>query len=175
MREDVHNTYRLITDRHATLMRFLTDIHSPPLKALELAADVVLNSELGRQFENSHFDAERVQSLLAEAQAAKVNLDAETLGYAAKGFLDRLSAEFSAAPADRDLLRRLAAATDVIASLPFKVNFWKPQNDYFQLSTTALPAVQERANAGEAEAREWVRDFRRVGARLGFRITPEHA
>ncbi|HWD17718.1 MAG TPA: DUF3536 domain-containing protein [Verrucomicrobiae bacterium] len=174
VREEVHSTYRLITDRHASLLRFLSDIHSPPVKAIEVAAEVVLNSELARQFENSHFDAERVRSLLAEGEATKVKLDAEALGYAAKSFLDRLSGQFSQTASDRRLLSQLVTATDVISSLPFKVNFWKPQNDYFLMSTTVLPGVQLRAAGGDAEAKEWVGDFRRVGEKLGFRVPAEN-
>ncbi len=175
VRDEVHNTYRLITDSHAPLVRFLADIHSPPIKALEVAAEVVLNSELGKQFENSHLDAERVRSLLAECQAGKVNLDAQTLGYAAKGYVDRLSARLAKAPQDQDLLRQLATATEVVGGLPFKVNLWKPQNDWFFLSTTTLPAVQERAAAGDTDAQEWVNNFRLVGERLGFRVPAEKA
>jgi len=173
VREDVHNTYRLITDRHATLMRFLSEIHSPPIKALELAEEVVLNSELDRQFENSHFDAERVRSLLAECRATNVNLDVDSLGYAAKGFLDRVSDEMAKKPNDRDLMRQLVNVIDVVSALPFKVNLWKPQNEYFLLSTTALPEMQKKAEAGDTEAKEWVRDFRCVGLKLGFRVPAE--
>jgi alpha-amylase/alpha-mannosidase (GH57 family) len=173
VREDVHNTYRLITDRHASLMRFLADIHSPRIKSLEMAEEVVLNSELGRQFENSHFDAERIRGLLAECRATKVNLDGDTLGYAAKGFLDRLIDHFAKAPDNRDLLHQLVIATEVVSTLPFEVNLWKPQNEYFLMSTTALPEAQKKADGGDAEAQEWVRDFRKVGGKLGFRVPQE--
>ncbi len=174
VREDVHNTYRLITDRHATLMRFLSEIHSPPLRSLELAEEVVLNYELGRQFENSHFDAERVRSLLAECQATKVKLDVDALGFAVKGFLDRLVDKFAKAPCDRDLLRQLVSATDILSSLPVQVNLWKPQNQYFMMSTTTLPEARNKADGGDLEAKEWVRDFQKVGRKLGFRA-PEEA
>jgi len=175
VREDVHNTYRLITDRYASLTRFLVDIHSPPIRSLELATEVTLNSELEKQFENSHFDAERAKSLLEECRAAKVNLDGERIAYTARAFFDRISEQLAKTPDDRDLLRRFATAMEVISGAPFKVNLWKPQNEYFIMSTTVLPTIQARADAGDVDAQEWVRDFRTIGARLGFRESQEGA
>ncbi len=67
-RDEIHNTYRLLTDRYAPLTRFLDDIHVPPLNSLAPATEFVLNNELRHQFENGHADAERVKSLIAEAR-----------------------------------------------------------------------------------------------------------
>ncbi len=40
-RDEINNTYRLITDRYGPLMRFLADIRVPPLKSLEPAMEFV--------------------------------------------------------------------------------------------------------------------------------------
>ena len=68
-REEIQSAYHLITDRYAPLMRFLADLHLPALKGLAAAMEVVLNSELGRQFDGERLDLERVRSLLAECEA----------------------------------------------------------------------------------------------------------
>jgi len=64
-RDDIYNTYKSLTDRYAPLARFLIDIRVPPLNTLAPATEFVLNTELRKQFENSHSDAERVKSLIA--------------------------------------------------------------------------------------------------------------
>ena len=51
-RDEIHNAFRLITDRYAPLMRFLAGLHMPSVKNLAMAMEAVLNSELRRQFEN---------------------------------------------------------------------------------------------------------------------------
>ena len=71
-------------------MRFLADLHTRPLKGLGQAMEVVLNSDLERQFENGHLDRERVRSLLAECAASKIPIEGDVLAYAFKGHLDRL-------------------------------------------------------------------------------------
>ena len=42
-REEIHNTYRLLTDRFAPLTHFLKDIHAPALGPLAPASEFVLN------------------------------------------------------------------------------------------------------------------------------------
>ena len=44
-RDDIYNTYHLLTDRYAPLTRFLNDIHVPPLNSLAPAMEFVLNAE----------------------------------------------------------------------------------------------------------------------------------
>src|SRR5581483_11185880 len=44
-RDEIHNTYRLLTDRYAPLTRFLVDSQVPQLAALAPAMEFVINSE----------------------------------------------------------------------------------------------------------------------------------
>ncbi len=173
-REDINNTYRLITDRHAPLGRFLADLHVPPLKSLELAMEVVLNSELRRQFDGEQLDPERVRSLLAESEATKVALDTGPLAYALKGHLERLSDRFLKAPEDVDSLQHLADAAGLLHRLPFEVNMWKPQNICYGMFGSVLPEMRRHAEDHDEKARVWVEKFLTLGEQLGFHIDENH-
>jgi alpha-amylase/alpha-mannosidase (GH57 family) len=168
--DEILSTYRLITDRHAPLMRFLADLRTSPLKGLGLAMEVVLNSELQRQFEGDDLDLERVRNLLAECAATKVALETDVLAYALKKHLDRLSDQLRKSPEDPDALQRLVNATDLVAHGHFEVNLWKPQNTYYDLLTQVLPATQTRASDGDKSAQAWVDTFLALGGKLGFRM-----
>ena len=148
-REEIDSTYKLITDRHAPLLRFMADLHAPPLQGLNMAVEEVLNSELRSQFENDHVDAERVRSLLAECQALEVPLEREVLGYACKGYFDRLSERLLKSPEDVELLRRLTDAAKLARELPFESNLWKPQNIYFEISRTIRPECSKHSLQGD--------------------------
>ncbi len=169
-RDEIHNTYRLLTDRYAPLTRFLDDLRVPPLNALAPATEFVLNSELRRQFDNGHVDPERVKSLLHELRSAKAALDADTLAYAVKKHLDGLSDELLKSPEDPDLLQRLSVSAGLLATLPFQVNLWKPQNTYDQLLATHLPEMQNR---DDEKSKAWVKHFLTLGRQLGFQV-PNH-
>ncbi|MBM3879251.1 MAG: DUF3536 domain-containing protein [Verrucomicrobia bacterium] len=172
-RDEIHSTYRLLTDRHAPLLRFLSDLRAPAPKALELAKEFVLNSELRRQFESDKLDLERVRALLEESERDKTPLDAETLGYALKGHLDRLGGRYEQAPQDLALLGQLEAAAGLVRLMPFEVNLWKPQNLYYTMLSTVRPEVQQRAEQGDETAREWLAQYAKLGDNLGFCASPQ--
>ncbi len=168
--DEILNTYRLITDRHASLLRFLADLHSPPMKALGVAMEVVLNSELQRHFESDNFDLERVRSVLAECAATKVVLEGDVLSYRLKGHLERLSDQLRRNPEDLKVLQSLADATEIIPNVPFEVNLWKPQNTYYDLLTRILPEMHVRASENDGDAKVWTDKFLALGRKLGFRL-----
>jgi len=172
-RDDIHNTYRLITDRYAPLMRFLADLRVPALKSLGLATEFVLNSELRRQFESDALDRQRVRTLLGECEATKIRLDPDTLAYAMKAHLDRLSDQLRNSPETLELFGRFSEAAELARSLPFEVNLWKPQNVYAGLRATVAPDLRQRADGGDETARAWLEKFLVLGERLGFRVNPD--
>lgn len=168
-RDEIHNTYRLITDRCAPLMRFLADLRAPAPRGLEVAMELVLNAELRRQFESDSLDLERVRSLLAECEATKVALDTAALSYALKEHMDHLSDRFLSTPEDGPL-QQFLTATELVRSLPFEVNLWKPQNAYYGMINATLSEMRQRAYDGDAEAKVWVETFLALGDQLGFRV-----
>jgi alpha-amylase/alpha-mannosidase (GH57 family) len=173
-REEIDSTYKLIADRHAPLLRFMADLHVPPPQGLSMAVEEVLNSEIRSQFESVHLDAERVRSLLAESRAMKVPLEREILGYACKGYFDRLSDSMLKHPEDVEILRRLIDAANLARELPFESNLWKPQNVYFDISRTIRPKLSERASQGNEAAKLWDSLFADLGKALGFVLPKEH-
>jgi alpha-amylase/alpha-mannosidase (GH57 family) len=164
-REEIHNTYRLLTDRYAPLTRFLADVQAPQLSALAPATEFVLNSELRKQFENGHLDVERVKSLLAEGQTNKIALDKLNLTYAVKQHLDRLSGEWDTRREDLDLLQRLLNAASLLPSLPLEINLWKPQNTYYGIAAEVRPEMTRRT---DEKSQLWLKKFEALGRELGF-------
>jgi hypothetical protein len=172
-RDEIHNTYRLLTDRYAPLTRFLADSHAPRLNALAAATEFVLNSDLRKQFENGHLDAERIKSLLAEGRTNQINLDAANLSYAIKSHFDRLSDELIKAPDDPGVLQRFLESAGLIHVLPFGINLWKAQNAYDRIRTGHLAEVEKR---DDDKSKSWLEKFNALGLHLGFRVEnpPSH-
>ena len=166
-REEIFNTYRLLTDRYAPLAHFLKDIHAPALGPLAPALEFVLNAQLRKQFENGSPDAERVKSLIAEAHAAGVALENDTLAYVVKGHFDRLSGELFKSPEDLELLQKVSRSAALLPLLPSGVNLWKAQNIYDQLRGKVLPGMEDR---GDEKSKMWTETFRTLGEQLGFRV-----
>jgi hypothetical protein len=169
-REEINAAYHLIADRHSTLLRFMTDLHVPPLKGLRGAVEVVLNSEIRNQFESDHLDAERVRSLLAECRATNIMLESDNLAYAFKAYFDRLSERLLKTPQDTEILQRLIEAAQLAPDLPFEKNLWKPQNIYFEISRAIGPEWSKQARQGDETAKLSQRLLTEYGKALGFAV-----
>jgi alpha-amylase/alpha-mannosidase (GH57 family) len=167
-RDEIYNTLRQITDHYAPLRRLMADVHAPPLKALGMATEIVLNTELRRQFESDSMDLERVRALLVECGSTHVTLYNEDLAYALKGYFDRVSDRFVSSFSDLDALQRLLDAAELTHSTPFQINLWKPQNAYFDVMMAALPKMREKAGQGNEQVKTWVEKFVMLGDKLGF-------
>ncbi len=157
----------MLTDRYASLSRFLNDIHVPPLNSLAPATEFVLNADLRKLFANGHLDVERAHGLLNEAKRINATLETDAIAFAAKNYLDRLSDELFKKPEDFDVLQRLTESAALVQILPFGVNLWKPQNIYDQLTSKVLPEMKGR---GDEKSRAWTEKFLTLGERIGFHV-----
>jgi alpha-amylase/alpha-mannosidase (GH57 family) len=170
-----------IYSQHATLMRFLADLHLPMPKVLEVSAEFVTNGRLRREFESGDPDIATVQTLLDEAQSERIALDNAGLAYALRHALERSFGRLLEAPTDLDLLTRLTGVIEIVRNLPFEVNLWKVQNVYYELLQNVYPALAI-ANPATDEAFEgnegavieessvWTAQFHRLGELLGFAV-----
>jgi alpha-amylase/alpha-mannosidase (GH57 family) len=164
-RDEIYNTYRTLTDRYAPLTRFLNTMHAPPLNSLAPAAEFVLNTDLQRLFSNGHPDAERLKSLVQEAQITNIPLEKDALAFTAKKHFERLSDELAKAPEDLEVLQRISDSAALLSALPLSMNLWKPQNVYFQLLHGVLPDMKGR---GDEKSKVWIERFVALGDKLGF-------
>jgi alpha-amylase/alpha-mannosidase (GH57 family) len=166
-REDIYNTYRLLTDRYTPLVHFLNDMRVPPLNSLAPATEFVINTELQKQFSNGHVDSEKVKALLQEASNLNAVLEKDQIAFAVKKHFDRLSEELQKTPEDLEILQHFTASAALIPLMPFGINLWKPQNAYDQLREKILPEIKERT---DEKSKTWVGNFTLLGRQLGFHI-----
>jgi len=153
--------YRHIYERHAPMMRFLSDLRAPLPRAFSIGAEFALNSNLRNSFDNLDFD--RINGLLEEARSQRVSLDDATLAFALRKTIKRLSEQFLENPDDIELMKKFEAAAGLARSLPFEVNVWRAQNNYYEMLQKVFPA---RRDAGD---REWVEHFAALGRNLAVK------
>jgi len=168
--EEAEAIYRQLYERNAPTIRFITDLGIPTPKVFYSAAEFVLNSGLRRAFEGE-IDVERIKALLEEAKLEGVTLDTDTLEYSLRKNIEQMASSFLANPADFLILEKLEAALDILPSLPFMVNLWKPQNYFYEILKSVYPAFQDKAKKGDKNARIWVNRFNSLGDKLYIRVT----
>jgi hypothetical protein len=163
--------YGQIYQTHAPMMRFVTDLNVPLPRAFSVAAEFALNSTLRSAIEDLEgVDISRIQALLDEAHTQGVSLDGTTLGFALRHAIRHLSEQLLGQESNVELIKKLVAATSMARNLPFEVNLWRTQNNYYQMLQRTYPGQLQKATQGDAAAREWVNHFAALGRNLSVKV-----
>jgi alpha-amylase/alpha-mannosidase (GH57 family) len=168
--QEAEAAYRQVYEYNAPMMRFLKELGTPAPKALYVAAEIVLNASLRRAFEAEEFDPDAVNDLLEEASVEGIPLDSNILEYAFRKNLEHMVDLFRNNPSDLVLLKNLETAVNLVSALPFQVNLWKIQNDYYEILQGVYTEFKGKAEQGDEGAREWLEHFRTLGKKLHVRV-----
>jgi alpha-amylase/alpha-mannosidase (GH57 family) len=168
--EDIESRFRQITDSYTPLMRYLEDLNAPLPAALQAASAFIFNADIRRQLESDTTDAARLHALLEESHRRNVELDWQSIGYAAKHNLERRMAYLIAHPEDIAYLSATAGIAGIARAIPPELNLWKAQNTYHEMQIHVHPDYQRKAKFGDPTAKEWLGFFATLGDHLGFRV-----
>src|SRR5579875_2113092 len=83
--------YLQLYERHAAPMRFIGGLGIPMPREFTAAVEYAINSLLRRACSAEELDGERIQNLLREAQASKVDLDKTTLEFLLRRRIEALA------------------------------------------------------------------------------------
>src|SRR5207248_10727857 len=133
---------------------FLAGMGAPRPRAFEMAAEFLFNTDLRWDLKDEDPDLGHIRDLFREAEALHVRLDAAGLAYRLRKTLARMAERLRTQPDNDNLLRSLDEVVGLARSLPFEVDFWKPQNVYCELAGPAFPDFLRRLEEGDRTA-EW--------------------
>lgn len=167
---DAEGVLRQIYENNAPLMRFLADLSAPLPKALQAAAEFTLNVNLRHALEAEEMDLEKIGVLMAEAKEARVTLDAPGLAYALQKNFSRVIEQIWSDPEDTALFSSLDEMVALVKSLPFVVDLWNVQNNFYEFTQRLYPQMREQASAGDASAQAWLKPFLSVGEKLQVKV-----
>jgi hypothetical protein len=124
-------------------MRFLTEAESEIPQRLLKSAELALNTALQTCLEGEDVEVERAVQILADAKATGVPLDEAGLSLAITRAVDRLAAQWSAAPENVELMQRFEAAVTLATSGRFQPNLWRAQNAFWQVAQSGFSPAGE--------------------------------
>ncbi|MGH9334119.1 MAG: DUF3536 domain-containing protein, partial [Vicinamibacteria bacterium] len=162
--EEAEAAHRQLYEHHGATMRFLADLGVPSPRALSVAAEVVINSQLRRALAADDVNADEVGSLIHQAATEGVIVDEATLAFTAGSSLADLAERFFQNPEAFEELGLLRRKVRLVLSLPFEVDLWKVQNLYFREMKRLLP------RPGGDETRPWLEEFLALGDDLSIAI-----
>jgi hypothetical protein len=162
---EMESSLSKIYEDHTSLLDFLTDSGMAAPPALEVVANYAIGSMLRRAIEAEQFDADNVDALVQRAQAERITLNTQELGYEAGQRMKRAMVQLEAAAAGEDHSTKALTDALIIAEtfhrLPFEVNFWQAQNIWNDLL---------RRGDKSYWTEEWREDFRKLGEAMNIRV-----
>jgi alpha-amylase/alpha-mannosidase (GH57 family) len=169
--EEAETSYRQLFEHYAPMMRYMADLHIPPPRRFQIAAEFTLNSLLRRELEAETLDLDRVHALLDESKRTGISLDAQTLEFAMRGATERLAQEWFDRPDNVGRLQALSDAVGLAPAFPFAIDLSNAQNFFFKILQDIYPAYAARAAQGEAAGKEWAAAFTALGEKLRVRVS----
>lgn len=167
---EVEGVFRHVYEDHAAQIRFLDNLGAPLPEALRSTAEVVINIDVRRAFEAENFDPREIQRLFDETKTWRLDLDIPGLSFVLEGTIERYARELVEHPERRGVLERLNALVELSEKLPFTINAWTAQNDYYRALTTIYPEMKAKSQAGDMQARGWVDQFAVLGRALSVYV-----
>jgi alpha-amylase/alpha-mannosidase (GH57 family) len=165
--DEAEAMYRQIYDNHASLMRFLTEIHSPFPQVLSVTSDFVMNAALRRAFQEDPLDLGRIATMLETVRRENIALDGPGLSYTLSGRINSLMQAFAAMPEDLGTLHRMNEIFSLVNSLPFQMNLWKVQNLFYGLMQSLRERIEQHQ---DPQSQLWLGEFSELGAKLGIAV-----
>ncbi|MBI5244186.1 MAG: DUF3536 domain-containing protein, partial [Elusimicrobia bacterium] len=127
------SAYRQLYANHASVLRFLKNQGLPAPKAVHMAAELTLHTDLRLELERPDPSPGRIAEFLEEADRGGIRMEADELPGLFRAFLERLTGKLLAAREDPAAIESLAAALRLLPKLPFAVDVWKVQNSVVHL------------------------------------------
>jgi alpha-amylase/alpha-mannosidase (GH57 family) len=167
---DAEAAYRQLYENNAPLMLYLQDSQIPSPKALQTAAEFILNIDMKRAFEAPWTKAEVIEDLLTKSIMKGIALDPGLLEMVIRKCFERLIAGFLQKRQDLSLLEALDDLAAIVGRFPFKVNLRTAQNIFYGLMQTDFPEMKQRSEKGDEAAAQWVSRFRSLGEKISVRV-----
>jgi hypothetical protein len=130
-----------------------------------------MNVDLQRAFASEPFNPEYVLRYFRETHHWGLHLDVPGLSLALEQTIEQIARRVARGDAALGLLERLGVAIELAEQLPFTVDLWTTQNDFYTAMQAHLADISRLAKHGDPDAAAWVARFRQVGNQLRVRVT----
>ena len=169
--EEFSDTYKKMYEYNRTMMGFLRETGMPVPKAFSTAAEFTFNAELRRAFQAAPVDLDRIQAIIREVANWSAAIEPVELEFIVRHCVENMMEDLDRDGTDISLVIALQSVMELIRLLPLEINYWYVQNMYHRLSRTRYREVVLRADAGDADAAQWVGAFKYLGEMLFFNIS----
>ncbi len=147
---DLENSEQLFFEKNLTLINFIATLNIELPHTIHNLLNSLLNRDILFYFSKENFHIETLITLFEKAKLFKLDLEQESIAYAANQFLKEQADLLEQQISDKDFVQYLIEIVNFIKSLPIQINLWSLQNKIYNLTkkdhgTQENPLIQELA------------------------------
>ncbi len=169
--QTVENTFRQLFHNNYSILRGLNALEIPVPKTLNLAGEVVLNTELRKIFEQDKINFDELNKKVDEFNLFSFELDKKTLSFVINRKMNLLVSNFAKEPYKIELITSMINVFEVLKKLPVKPELWKIQNIYFFIGQSVYHDMKEKSKQGDQYSESWLQEFENLGKFLEVRFS----
>lgn len=168
--EETERAIKQVYDRNYNLMGVLRQTNIPLPTVFRRNLELVINNQLRRFFLQEAPKSSQLMRLVEEVRRWQVPLETEVVSFVASQRVYELLADFSKNPVDLAAFINLHQIMQQLGELDVKLDLWKMQNLFYQLSGSLFVQWQEQAAQGDNRANEFIWFYRLLASRLNISL-----
>ncbi|WP_169853070.1 DUF3536 domain-containing protein [Anaerohalosphaera lusitana] len=164
--DEIENSFRHIYEYHFAIMQMLRNMNMPLPTSLAAPAAFIINTDIIRELQQDQIDIKWLKNLVDQSKRLSLKLQDEVLGFETSRKINRLMDDFRENP---DNIEDLKLTTELLAALKpttGSIDLQNPQNIFFEQVRTTYPEMQEKAEKGDENAKQWVESFTKLAQHL---------
>jgi alpha-amylase/alpha-mannosidase (GH57 family) len=168
--EEIEVSLREINHHRGPVVRVLKELRVPLPKVLGHTISLMFAKDLLDALSSDKPDLERLKKLIGEVREFTLEIDKETISFVVRQKVDGLMDAVYHNNTDSAVLERTAEFLETVAPLQLQFDLWKAQNTFFEVRDKVYQNIQSRAASGDAQARRWLDEFKRLGEGLKVKV-----
>lgn len=168
--DETERAIKQVYDRNYNLMGVLRQTNIPLPTVFRRNLELVINNQLRRFFLQDAPKSSQLMRLVEEVRRWQVPLESEVVSFVASQRVYELLADFAKNPVDLAAFINLHQIMQQLGELDVKLDLWKMQNLFYQLSGSLFVNWQEAAAAGDNRANEFIWFYRLLASRLNISL-----
>jgi hypothetical protein len=165
--QEIEASFRNIYEHNYTIMQIMRGMHIPLPKALSAPAEFVLNHDICRIIQSDQVDAAQLKTLVDETTKLSLQLDITTLKFEASRKINSLMGKFKSSPDNIGLLETITTTLGILLSAIPELDLQTAQNVLFGISKEKYPAMLQKADSKDRDAKRWCEYFKTLANYLG--------
>ncbi|MDX5422000.1 MAG: DUF3536 domain-containing protein [Hymenobacteraceae bacterium] len=168
--QGIESDFQKVYDNNYPLMVAMKSLNMHLPRPLQQTVEYIVDTKLQRELDAEQPNLANIQRLREEAVRMKLNLNTNTLNFAATQQVDRQMKRLSENPGSLELMQLINDLITQLQDSQMEPDLWQAQNIAFQMKQKEYSELKARSKKGDAQAKEWCEKFETLYDNLNLMV-----